>query len=675
MAEQTLNGHAAAAQQDTPTPAPTDIPDETLPPIAEPGQRRPILPDAWTKENRRATVEHHVGLFHHRAKYHGVRAPWYGVKFTGYAARGVHRLVSSLMDWWHWPEGWLLESQAVARGTAGHHEAMTAHKQGLQTRGKRGRIVGVCAVAALVVFVFMLVSLPPLAWLGVAMVVFPLLVWYGRPNGKPLVDRAVVPQRYEAPTPEIIARALGALGIPLLTKAVQDNADMLRTPVHRDGPGWGVRLELPHGVTAVNVIEKREALASALRRPQSATWPAPVPHEHPGMLELWIGFSALNEQAPIGWPLAKAGRANLFEAIPFGADQRGNIVSLTLMFASFLIGAMPRMGKTMALRIVALACALDPTVRIRAWELKGTGDLSALKRVAHEYGSGADPITLEACLASVRAYHGELDKRARTLRELPDVMRPENKVTPELCADKSLGLFPDVMIIDEVQEAFTDPDRKAEFEFLLTAIAKRGPALGLILLMATQKPDARSLPTGVASNILIRFCLKVMGWRESNMVLGDGMSTNGYNAADFVRSDKGIGWLTGEADDPQIVRTCYIDAVDADVIAKRARAIRLAAGTLSGFALDELDENDARDFIADVLTVFGGDEKLWCETIAARLMDEMPDGYDQLTKESVASQLRNAQVHVKSVRETGKGVRSGCERSAVAAVAAETDDL
>ncbi len=63
--------------------------------------------------------------------------------------------------------------------------------------------------------------------------------------------------------------------------------------------------------------------------------------------------------------------------MPFGGDQRIKPVSILLMFASVLIGSKPRMGKTMALRILALACALDPTARIRAWELKGTGDLSA----------------------------------------------------------------------------------------------------------------------------------------------------------------------------------------------------------------------------------------------------------------------------------------------------------
>ena len=89
------------------------------------------------------------------------------------------------------------------------------------------------------------------------------------------------------------------------------------------------------------------------------------------------------------------------------------------MFASMLIGAMPRQGKTMALRILGLYCALDPSAQVRAWELKGTGDLSCLEHVAHSYGSGADDATLEACLADVREVAAELDKRAAKIRSLP----------------------------------------------------------------------------------------------------------------------------------------------------------------------------------------------------------------------------------------------------------------
>jgi S-DNA-T family DNA segregation ATPase FtsK/SpoIIIE len=341
-----------------------------------------------------------------------------------------------------------------------------------------------------------------------------------------------------------------------------------------------------------------------------------------------------------------------------------------LMFAAVLIGAMPRMGKSFMLRVLMLAVALDPAARMRVWELKGTGDLAAAKHVAHEYGSGADPETLDGCLRSVRAFHAELDKRAKVMRGLPTSRVPENKVTREVCADRSLGLFPDVLIIDEIQEAFTDPDRKAEFEAKLATISKRGPALGMILMLATQRPDAKSLPTAVSSNMVIRFCLKVMSYVASNMVLGDGMSTAGYNAADFVRSDKGIGWLTGEADDPMILRGCYIDAPAAEVIARRARLTRQKAGTLSGYALGEGEDQDApRSFAADVLGVFGTERNLWSETIAERLRERLPAIYPAITPAAVSSQLRDVGVSVKNVREPGRNPNLGCSRADVQAAA------
>ena len=42
-------------------------------------------------------------------------------------------------------------------------------------------------------------------------------------------------------------------------------------------------------------------------------------------------------------------------------------------------------------------------------------------------------------------------------------------------------------------------------------VIKIGPAFGVMLDLATQRPDAKSLPTGVSGNVGLRFCLKVMG--------------------------------------------------------------------------------------------------------------------------------------------------------------------
>jgi hypothetical protein len=79
---------------------------------------------------------------------------------------------------------------------------------------------------------------------------------------------------------------------------------------------------------------------------------------------------------------------DLFKAQPFGTDQRGRYVELTLMFTSMAIGAIPRMGKTFAVRELLLIAALDARAEIHVYDNKGTGDLSPLECVAHRYGVG-----------------------------------------------------------------------------------------------------------------------------------------------------------------------------------------------------------------------------------------------------------------------------------------------
>ncbi len=134
-------------------------------------------------------------------------------------------------------------------------------------------------------------------------------------------------------------------------------------------------------MTVTEVLDKRDKLASGLRRALGCVWPEPVSEEHPGRLVLWVGDQEMRKAGiQPTWPLLKSGQVSLFDPIPYGNDQRGRPVSILLMFANVLIGSMPRYGKTFALRVLLLACALDPLAELRLFELKGTGDLSAMKK-------------------------------------------------------------------------------------------------------------------------------------------------------------------------------------------------------------------------------------------------------------------------------------------------------
>jgi DNA segregation ATPase FtsK/SpoIIIE, S-DNA-T family len=98
----------------------------------------------------------------------------------------------------------------------------------------------------------------------------------------------------------------------------------------------------------------------------------------------------------------KSGSVDLFKAQPWGTDQRGRWIDLTLTFIAMVIGSIPRMGKTFAPRLILLIAALDVRAEPHTYDLKGTGDLSALGQLAHRYRSGDEKEDIEYAIVAMR---------------------------------------------------------------------------------------------------------------------------------------------------------------------------------------------------------------------------------------------------------------------------------
>jgi len=147
------------------------------------------------------------------------------------------------------------------------------------------------------------------------------------------------------------------------------------------------------------------------------------------------------------------------------------------MYISGIIGSIPRMGKTFLLRLLLLVAALDPRAELHLYDLKGTGALGPLERVAHRYRAGDDDEDTEYAVADMRALREELRRRAKVIRNLPRDICPESKVTSALADNKTLGLHPIVAGVDECQVWFEHPKHGGEFEEICTDLVKR-PRLG-----------------------------------------------------------------------------------------------------------------------------------------------------------------------------------------------------
>jgi S-DNA-T family DNA segregation ATPase FtsK/SpoIIIE len=145
-----------------------------------------------------------------------------------------------------------------------------------------------------------------------------------------------------------------------------------------------------------------------------------------------------------------------------------------------------------------------------------------------------------------------------------------------------------------------------------------------------------------------------MGQLENDMVLGTSAYRNGIRATTFGPKDKGIGYLVGASDDPQIVRSYYIDAPTAAHIGQRARGLREGAGRLTGHAagIDTLDAvaGPADTLLVDLLAVFPADEdKTWSENLVTRLAAHRPQVYGGWKPEQLAAALKPYGVRTEQV--------------------------
>ncbi|MFJ8663109.1 cell division protein FtsK [Streptomyces sp. NPDC093795] len=660
---------------ETPT-APTLVDNPALPdPKVTIEKRKPVLAGWLT--NRRdflATARHTGANVGYAALYHGVRIPVYAGRMALMSPRGTCRFIASTNRW-----VWDREA-APLRDYAVRTEDVEEYMRLSRLRAGRIRLRGLVTLVALVFgagFALWLYVVAPAYLFVFATGGVLLLGMAGQQPDSPVVGPAVLKTEIQKLTGSIVLRGLDSIGNAKVSAAIKKGGDMnglrFTSEIVRDGPGYRADLDLPYGVTPEDIMEARKPLASGLRRKVGSVWPSPDPTEHEGRLVLWVGDKPMNETTKPAWPLLKTGTVDLFKPVVFGNDQRMRDVSVTLMFAAVVVGSVPRMGKTFLMRLLLLIAALDPRAEIHAFDFKGTGDFGALESVCHRYRAGEEDDDIGYVVESLRELKEELRRRAKVIKSLPRSRCPESKVTPALADDKSLGLHPIVVGFDECQVPFEHAEHGAEIEAICTDLVKRGPALGIVTLFGTQRPDAKSLPTGISANAILRFCLKVMGQPANDMVLGTSMYKSGYRATMFSRSDRGICWMAGEGDDPRIVASAFVDAVAAEQVVARARKAREDYGNVTGHAMGKgPDKTGGSDILADVLDVIlDGEKAVWCERIATRLTALRPDTYAGWKGENVTAAVKPYGIkpgQVWGTTDDGKGAnRRGIDRTDITA--------
>ncbi len=635
------------------------------------GDRQPIIPaDLRTWDGIQARVRHIIGRWAHQTGYHAVRAPRYAMLAGFWAGVGTFRLIGRQIRWW-----WVAEQHTLRMTAADRNDPDTwlkLHREVKNTRIWRG-IVLAGETAGVGISADLLAG-GPWWWTAATLAAaVPGLARIGRPADRRIITPAIVTPRFRKLNPDIVLRAYYAakLGDPDKPgQQIQFGSQMAR-----DGDGSRVLVDLPYGKGLDDAIKAKPAIASGLDVALSQVFITRDPTSHRRHV-LWVA-----DRDPLAvpagrTPLLACKPTDIWQPAPFGLDERGNQVMVPMMWNSILVGAQPRQGKTFSARALALYAALDPYVKLSVFDGKGSPDWRKFKLVADRCAFGlamsrdGDPV--ELFIDALREIERDVQDRYQRLSELPVDVCPEGKLTREIARDPKYRMPVRLVVIDEFQEYFDLPDSDASKEIakLLVFLVKVAPAAGVIVLGATQKPSG--IGTGQVAqqfnafrdNHQIRFSLRTGSWQVSDVVLGSGAYSEGYDSSTLLPDYKGVGILRGASDATPTVRTYLADAQDAEKILTAARAYRQRAGTLFGMAAGEQFTRETRDVLADVRAVMDGETGLQWPTIAARLAERMPAHYADITADAISAQLRALGVPSVDIKRDGRSLK-GAKTAAI----------
>lgn len=395
-------------------------------------------------------------------------------------------------------------------------------------------------------------------------------------------------------TDDMIDRAFRDAGIIRAEQAV-----VFRSPVIQDGRAWLVHVEVTGGVTVAEVQKKSGPLASALGIPRHQM---DIRHEgREDQLSLWVSMTDPFGRTVANPLIGTTDKVNAWRSgLPLGFDKRGSIILATISDYSLLVGGTTRSGKGMAIANILVGAMLDPRIRVRLFDGKGTGEYVGIAESLDTFVR-RNP---ERLLQFLKVLAAELERRTEILVDLG-----VSKATEELL--EQLGGI-ELVIVDELAtytvKGGLNGQHAEEIVELLAQIAAVGAAVGIVLVLATQSPKVDVVPSRLRGNCAGRWAMRVESATASNTILGDGVAGDGYDSSKIEnsKSTRGRGWLTTPDTGFIEARSLFVDVENGDLrkAAHVGAELRRAIGRLPRECADPIEDQLAAE--TGVSMVAGG---------------------------------------------------------------------
>jgi S-DNA-T family DNA segregation ATPase FtsK/SpoIIIE len=631
--------------------------------ISKERPRRPIVPATLrSKEQRHQLATFAVRYGGHTALYHATRSPKYLFKALVWSPVGAYRSVKKAVAWGFDLEGWGIRQAAASRNDVDDYLKLSRLRDGRVAW--RGWVLAAGTALLLTAVLLLVFVADRRVQLLAVLVMIPLLARLGRPQERPILDRVTYGQQFRKLTADLVRKAILATG-----KVKDAGAIKFPREIVRDGPGYLAVVDLPDGVIGVDIVDERDRLAGGLTLPMDQVWPDVYRTDHPGRLHIWVADRPVNQMKQPTSPLLTGMVTDYFQPFPFGADVRLRPVDWALAERNSMFGGIPGSGKSLAARNVMLGAVLDPLVIPAISELKGSGDYDMFEKLCPKglYISGADDSSIEKTMRIIEWIDAMCEERGPLIAKYARAGMNTVKKLNRAMAEHDERLRPVVALFDEVQEFMSSPYGIAKGKDpvngagILMSSMKRARALGIHIIVATQRFDKDSMPKAISSLVSNRAALAVPAQPETDMILGTSAYRTGARPTAFVPGDDS-GWMVRAGFSPRFetVRATYLDDNDATTICERAMQLRGSTPTV------DLEVRSDRDVLADVIRVFAHLNRpgLHWQQLAEILAAQKPELYAGITPEAISAQVRAEGVESVNVTVEGTTLK-GCRRDAV----------
>jgi hypothetical protein len=290
---------------------------------------------------------------------------------------------------------------------------------------------------------------------------------------------------------------------------------------------------------------------------------------------------------PVKWPgLNPASTPTVWEPIRIGTSEDGDPQTLKLIGNQILIGGTTGGGKSMLMRSILGTIALDPAAKLWLFDAKLielTPWAGAAEYLVDDDGDKA--------LSTLQHLKELTDKRQREILAAPNGW---DKIT------RASGLPVHTIVIDELGEYATMEQGK-EFLRLLASIARRGRALGISVVAATQSPYADVIPSELRTQFKTRIVFRCMDRGHASTIVGN--TPIAQLAADIDPDLPGVGYSLDENGTFTRFRTVLVTRPDPDdhpdwvddvkQVVDRAKALRVNRAPVAELAglSDSADAN------------------------------------------------------------------------------------